>query len=259
MNKMLFPQGGVPLSLDDLQFMQDSFADTIKQIGNAMGQRRNFILYGCDKTTTTDDKTKVTSVIWKAGAVCLNGEIYPVEAGSIPVLDTGTLYWKIVRTEDTDVALKNGTQAKLHSTAKAVLTYTVADADEKYEYDSSKETFIDIIGGKANIRTLANVNNEQGYIFISKYSFQGLRAFFLNGTLYRGVSKAILPLSRELQEISDQTFCALGRTAIEPAEYKMVYGYLGSGGSNDEQITLFTADNSTPSQNLYFTHSIVLF
>lgn len=255
MNKMLFPQGGVPLSLDDLQFMQESFADTIRQISNAMGQEKDFILYGCDIKTFTDDKTKVRSINWEAGAVCLNGEIYPVEAGNMPVQDKGTLYWKVVRTEDADVALKNGTQAKLHSSAKAVLTYTVLDTDEKYTYDSAKGTFLDIIGGTANNERVADVSNSQGMLYVYRYRFKGLAVYHLYGSLERGNTTATLALPRKLGDLMDKCFCVLGKTSEEPAEYKMVYAYIDTG----LQMTYFTADKTSPGRNLYFTYDIITF
>lgn len=255
MNKMLFPGGGVPLSLDDLQFMQESFMDTIRQISNAMGQQQNFILYGCDILTFTDDKTKVTSINWKAGAVCLNGEIYPVEAGNMPVQDKGTLYWKVVRTEDTDVALKNGTQAKLHSSAKAVLTYTVQDTDEKYTYDSLKDTFLDIIGGVDKNERVAEVSNVQGSLYIYRYQFKGLSLYHFDGTLRRDNTEATLSLPRELGGLMDRCFCTLGKTSEENPEYKMVYAYI----NGDPQINFFAADKASPKQNLYFTYDIITF
>lgn len=255
MNKMLFPQGGVPLSLDDLQFMQDSFADTIKQIGNAMGQRQDFILYGCNVMTTTDDETKTTSLKWTSGAVCLGGEIYPVEAGSIPVQDKGTLYWKVMRTEDTDVALKNGTQTKLHSTAKAVLTYTVMDADEKYGYASSKGTFADIIGGIPRLEQVADISTTQGRVYIYRYRFKGLTVYDFVGGIYHDNTSVTVSLPREFQGRMDQCFCALGKTSEEPAEYKMIYAYI----NNNLDMTFFTSDQTSSKRNLYFEHYIMSF
>ena len=45
MNKLLFKEGGQPFYLDDLDFMQSAFADTVKGIVSTYG---NVILSGCN-------------------------------------------------------------------------------------------------------------------------------------------------------------------------------------------------------------------
>ena len=48
MNKLLFKEGGQPFYLDDLDFMQSAFADTVKGIVSTYG---NVILSGCNVPT----------------------------------------------------------------------------------------------------------------------------------------------------------------------------------------------------------------
>lgn len=248
MNKMLFPEGGVPLSLDDLQFMQDSNSDMLRRLCLSIGGEKNFILEGCN--------VNESKVSWDDGSVFLGGEIHSVKAGALTKQDK-TLYWKVRRMQDTRVTLKNGVTAYLHQSSEATLTYEVTPADEKYEYDSSKSTVHDLLVGNPQVEVMLDTNNTQGSIYISRYKYAGLDVYYFDGTLYRNNIAAGINLSSELGGRLDQNFfCALGRymgnVGVE-YQYAMVYVDI-----SHETLTMSMPGGALP-QNIYFNYRLVIY
>lgn len=104
MNKLLNPDGGVPLKLTDLVYMQSATFDAFKSLLNAFSKGTgNVRLAGCVVSKQSQ------TVSWTAGFIGINGEVYPVTEGSIETAET--LYWKITRIQEAQVTLENGQQA----------------------------------------------------------------------------------------------------------------------------------------------------
>lgn len=104
MNKLLNPDGGVPLKLTDLVYMQSATFDAFKSLLNAFSKGTgNVRLAGCVVSKQSQ------TVSWTAGFIGINGEVYPVTEGSIETSET--LYWKITRIQEAQVTLENGQQA----------------------------------------------------------------------------------------------------------------------------------------------------
>lgn len=87
MKKLNTFTGGHPLKLDDLAYLQAGVIDALKGVVDGLGTNsQNFILQGVVVTTFT----------YTGGYIYFNGEIYPVDAGSVPPLGLGhQYYWQV--------------------------------------------------------------------------------------------------------------------------------------------------------------------
>ena len=122
MNKMLNPNGGVPLTLTDLAYMQSATFDAFKSVLNAFSKGTgNVRLAGC-VVSWEDISRAAKKVSWTAGYVGLHGEVFPVSAGSLDSVEESTaLYWKITRVQEAQVTLENGQQAARRERSYATL------------------------------------------------------------------------------------------------------------------------------------------
>lgn len=122
MNKMLNPNGGVPLKLTDIVYMQDAVRESFKALLNAFStEDGNARLAGCVVTRqdTSDGNEKIS---WTAGWIALHGEIFSVASGEIASTEKGTfLYWKITRVQEAVVTLGNGEQGARREKSYATL------------------------------------------------------------------------------------------------------------------------------------------
>lgn len=120
MNKLLFSEGGQPLYLDDLNFMQSAFADSIKGIVSPFG---DVVLSGC---SIESDENKTS---WTEGYIVISGEIYKVDSGSINNPIPTDLYWKVVRTNEQLETFENKSENHIYQIGKAVLVESVSKQD----------------------------------------------------------------------------------------------------------------------------------
>lgn len=121
MNKLLFSEGGQPLYLDDLDFLQNSFADSVKGLASPFG---NVILSGC-VISSSDNKTS-----WTDGYLVIDGEIYKVDAGNISNPAPVTIYWKVVRTNEQLEVFENNSEKHVYQLGKAILVELVEQSDK---------------------------------------------------------------------------------------------------------------------------------
>lgn len=104
MNKLLIHEGGQPLHLDDLEFLQEVATSPLQSLISSWG---NCILGGCE---ITYDKT--TSVHhWNDGFIAYQGSVYRVSAGTIDQVDQAdTFYWLFSRTETASKVFEDGAE-----------------------------------------------------------------------------------------------------------------------------------------------------
>lgn len=125
MNKLLFHEGGQPLHLDDLEFMQESLINSFKVIHHNVG---NCILWGAE----VDRHGFVTC---NPGAILYNGRVYEIpERIAIDHLrGDGTfdyeeehLYWEFWEQEQGHKTFENGTEkaTQLRCQARLVASLT---------------------------------------------------------------------------------------------------------------------------------------
>lgn len=172
MNKLLFKEGGQPFYLDDLDFMQSAFADTIKGIVSTYG---NVILSGCNIPPPVTIAGRPTSYSWEEGYIAINGEVYRVENGSFDGGSNTNLYWKVVSTEGQKEIYENTSENNVYQYRKVILTDTVG-ADDVYIEKGSIRNVVDVLIEKiSNIfeipmssKTLNIANNPMTSLTVSK-------------------------------------------------------------------------------------------
>lgn len=89
MDKLLLSEGGQPLHLDDIEFLQGSCQGPLATFLGALG---DYIIGGCVITTDTDNKT----IQWTGGYIAFGGKVYKVSPGSINMpseMELWQLYW----------------------------------------------------------------------------------------------------------------------------------------------------------------------
>lgn len=135
MNKLLFHEGGQPLYLDDLDFIQSAFAETIKALISTYG---DVILSGCEivPPVTTGHLTKYS---WGKGYIALGGEIYRVDNGSFEGKSDATLYWKVISKQDQKENFENTTEHNVYEYKYVTLSDVVNTADVYIAKDDVKK------------------------------------------------------------------------------------------------------------------------
>ena len=141
MNKLLFREGGQPFYLDDLDFMQSAFADTVKGIVSTYG---NVILSGCNVPPPISIAGRPTTYNWEEGYIAINGEVYRVEEGSFEGGMSASLYWKVVSTEGQKEIYENTSENNVYQYRKVELTDTVTSSDI-YVFASSVKNMNDYL------------------------------------------------------------------------------------------------------------------
>lgn len=126
MNKLLFREGGQPFYLDDLEFMQNAFAETMKGIISAYG---NVILSGCNIPPPISIAGHPTNYSWEEGYIAINGEVYKVEEGSFNGVMNANLYWKVVSTDEQKENYEDASEGYVYRIRKVILTDTVKEGD----------------------------------------------------------------------------------------------------------------------------------
>lgn len=137
MNKLLGMEGGQPLYTDDLLFMQQNAMDAMRGIVSSIGMGQiNVVLSGCEITVGSVVSGR-HEVKWTEGFLSINGEIYPVKAGTVNVQQGyGALYWVVKREVYELRDFENGAQNKVYERSEAVVSASY----------SAGETHVDVTG-----------------------------------------------------------------------------------------------------------------
>ena len=111
MDKFLTYEGQQPIYLGDIDFMQDSVHQTIKQIVTSMtgNSAATCVLYGCH----SDGSGGTT-----AGLISIEGEILPLNSSPLPWEGS---FIKIISALSSERQLKSGGKVQCHETRYAIL------------------------------------------------------------------------------------------------------------------------------------------
>lgn len=104
MNKLQFSEGGYPLHLDDMEFLQDAINSPLHSLIASWG---NCVLGGCeiiyDKSTSAHR--------WSDGYIAFEGNVYRVKAGSFDQIDqANTFFWLFTKTEGGAKVFEDGSE-----------------------------------------------------------------------------------------------------------------------------------------------------
>lgn len=115
MDKLLFSEGGQPLHLDDLEFLQTSVQAPLSSFIAALG---NYIIGGCVVTIDAQSKTAK----WTMGYIAFGGKVYHVAAGSYVMADLShRLYWVFTSTQGATKVFGDGSEAPTQQLNTATL------------------------------------------------------------------------------------------------------------------------------------------
>lgn len=119
MNRFLTHTGRQPIWLDDLNFIQDSFADEVKKIVQGIVGLTNdpVILTGCEVTTNEDGSYRISE-----GIIYYDGELFRLEDKTYTSVSTLRLRKQITFDENGDrVLMDSGEEVSCYSIRKIVL------------------------------------------------------------------------------------------------------------------------------------------
>lgn len=164
MNRLLTISGGQPFGLEDIDFLQNAFAEVITGLASAYG---NMILSGCKLSVSGDN------VNWTAGCIIISENVYRVDAGSIVASSLDNLYWKVINTDSQNVEFENGSQNKIYRTNKATIVSGVGSSDtyvpvntvktvNDYFMTYKKENLLYQVTTSKNTATVERLKNNQG-------------------------------------------------------------------------------------------------
>lgn len=146
MNKLLFFEGGQPLTTDDMNFMQTSMQDAVKAIAEALADERPVILSGIGSGTTV-----------QPGAVAIDGEVLTVEQS----LSGSGKYLCFRQVDSQSRSFKDGSTHKVYRKYEAYLSDTT-DGAYKYAEKTKLVYLADILQGYAAYELATNVSLADG-------------------------------------------------------------------------------------------------
>lgn len=195
MNKLLFSEGGQPLFLDDIEFMQQSTHDMITALASPYG---NVILHGCYVSTDGHNVTR-----WGKGAMVINGEIYNVDEGEarFSTTDKDKLYFKVVK-ETTSRMFQNNTTQAIYEIGKVVVAEVIGSGDiavKVSKMKTFKDRLVDIVGGSF---VPSKRDYTSMYVGAGKVQYNGAM-LNLDYTYFGGI-KIVLNTEMRTSEVSEE-------------------------------------------------------
>lgn len=165
MNKLLGMEGGQPLYTDDLLFMQQNAMEAMRGIVSSIGMgQSNVVLSGCEITVGSVVSGR-HEVKWTEGFLSINGEIYPVKAGTVNVQQGyGSLYWVVKREAYELRDFENGAQNKVYERSEAVVSAsynageTHVDVTGMYDFKDSFDKYVTKYTSKNILHSVNNQN-----------------------------------------------------------------------------------------------------
>lgn len=116
MNKLLLSEGGQPLHLDDIAFLQDALSSPIEAIVSSLG---NCILAGCGLSSKSDNPAHT---LLAEGYIAIGGKVYRVDAKDMGTIRGGAeLYWELSSVEGEPKSFDDGEEHNTQRSYKATL------------------------------------------------------------------------------------------------------------------------------------------
>ena len=170
MNKLLTFNGTQPIYLGDINFAQASAGEMYTLLARALmgaeSNSMNAILQGVDISYPSAGVVQISSDI-----VVINGEVLPVEGGSISAASTGPLYVHVSSVLSGSRTFKDGTSHDCYETRKATINTTseggvaVSSLPRLYHRPEDVSLVSDVVTG-GFIRG-ANLKRKNGIWFLS--------------------------------------------------------------------------------------------
>lgn len=193
MNKLLTYSGSQPIYLGDIDFMQAAASEVFVCLTRALVNSQitpNAILQGVALTSPI-----LGTVSWSGGVVVIDGEILPVEPGSISVGSEDSLYFHVESTLSGGRTFKDGQIHQCYDTRKAVLSTVSTDG---ISYNAMNANRL-----RLNSKTTYNVNS-----YSSAMSPNSMLRV-LNGLLYLDASFSVAGIAATGEEVGYVEFAVL--------------------------------------------------
>lgn len=123
MNKLIFSEGGQPLNLDDLEFMQTSTSSSIANLCSTISDG----IYGA-RISKERDGGGSWLIRWSDGFVVCGGIIAPMQSGQMTAEADKTYYVQIVEERSTPKTFEDGSSHETRSIYRAEVTSTPSTA-----------------------------------------------------------------------------------------------------------------------------------
>lgn len=162
MNRYLIHEGGQPVYLDDMRFIQDAVAESLKGVLDGLTYfdsyehyDGNVVLSGSVTSGETSDGNTYYDV--SEGYVSINHEVYPIKPGRIVVPQRANVYW-VVKTESyQNETQANNTEVMVYERRFVQLSETHEEGEEYVQYSGKK--LIDLLLGKVENYMTSKVVN----------------------------------------------------------------------------------------------------
>lgn len=128
MNKFLIYEGGQPVYLNDLDFIQKAMADALKAICSGFKFGSGNILLSDPVSTETSGTNTVYTIVGN-GYIVIGDEVYPIQPGSLAVPASEPVYWVVVREKYQNETLANNTEVQVYERRYVKLSATYAEGD----------------------------------------------------------------------------------------------------------------------------------
>lgn len=162
MNNFLTKEGGQPIWLGDIDFMQQSWQESVRQIVASLtgSSTSTCVLYGC-KPDSNGGTT--------AGVISLNGEIMPVKESRLPWQGSSIM---VVTEKSSERTFKNGSKVLCHETRYAILADEGLSTADIPHYDYQNVEFgsdaLNLKPGSIKVVRHAGLLTISGYISLEK-------------------------------------------------------------------------------------------
>ena len=158
----------MPIWLDDFNFIDKSVRDTFTRLVRSLtdGATGDVILSGCVFTS------KSNMVSWTSGVLALNGEILPIDAGSMSGVSIRNLYFTIADSYDSGGSrtFKNGTPHNCWNIRKATVTTTPGEHEvfnvKRLEYYLKQDRIYSVAGFASSGNDLRLIKEKGGGLYL---------------------------------------------------------------------------------------------
>lgn len=133
MNKYLIYEGGQPVYLNDLDFIQQSTADALKAICSGFKFGLDNILLS-DSVITSISGSNTEYTVTGNGYIVMGDEVYPILSGSLTVPTDQPVYWVVVSEKYQNETLANNTEVPVYERRYVRLSGTYKEGDIYADY-----------------------------------------------------------------------------------------------------------------------------
>lgn len=154
MNKIKTHEGGQPLFLDDVAFMDNAVRETFKGLLGMFGNTPG--VYLTNLNVTREDPVQGVQVVrWDAGYIALDGEVVKVDAGEITVNPELPLYWHVetFQGENSERIFEDGIERACLEIRRATMDTEAVDGFPEIDIKNVNDTIHGMLVDRFEVKT----------------------------------------------------------------------------------------------------------